>query len=69
MVGHSPCLGLASHVTHFTSYKVIDHHGLDPPGPNLQHVGGVLFDPTKGTNLNILYFSQLSRKYDKLGYV
>jgi hypothetical protein len=33
------------------------------------HIGGVLFGPTRGINLNILYFVQLSMKYDKLGYV
>jgi hypothetical protein len=49
--------------------KYIDHHDLDPPSHNLQHVGGVLFGPIRGTNLNFLYFAQLSRKYDKLGYV
>jgi len=49
--------------------RYIDHHDLDPPGPNFQHIGGVLFGPTKGTNLNLLYFAQLSRKYDKSGYV
>jgi hypothetical protein len=34
----------------------IQHDDLDPLNLNLQHVGGVLSDPTKGTNLNILYF-------------
>ncbi len=47
----------------------IDHHDLNPPSPNLQHVGGVLFGPTRGTNLNFLYFAQLLSKYDKLGCV
>jgi hypothetical protein len=49
--------------------KYIDHHDLDPHGPNLQHVRGVLFGSTRGANLNLLYFAQLSKKYDKLGYV
>jgi hypothetical protein len=48
--------------------RYIQHDDLDPLGPNLQHVGGVLSCPTKGTNLNILYFAQLSRKYDRLRY-
>jgi len=32
----------------------IDHHDLDPPSPNLQHVGGVLFGLTRGTNSFLL---------------
>jgi hypothetical protein len=32
--------------------KYIDHHDLDPPSHNLQHVRGVLFGPIRGTNLN-----------------
>ncbi len=35
--------------------RYIDHHDLNPLGPNLRHVGGVLFGPTRGTNLNLLY--------------
>jgi len=49
--------------------RYIDHHDVDPPVPNLQHVGGVLSSLTRGTNLIFLYFAQLSRKYDKSGYV
>jgi hypothetical protein len=46
----------------------IQHDDLDPSNLNLQHVGGVLFGPAKGTNLNFLYFPHLSKKYDRLGY-
>ncbi len=34
----------------------INHHDLDPLGPKLQHVGGVLSSPTRSTNLIFLYF-------------
>jgi hypothetical protein len=46
----------------------IQHDDLNPLGLNLQQVRGVLSGRTKNTNLNILYFPQLSRKYDWLGY-
>jgi hypothetical protein len=46
--------------------RYIDHHDLDHPSPNLQHIGGVLFGPITSTNLDLLYFAQISRKYDKL---
>jgi hypothetical protein len=50
---------LAWFLLQFTSppTKYIDHHDVDPPIPNFQHVGGVLFGPTRGTNLNFLYFA------------
>jgi putative exporter of polyketide antibiotics len=47
--------------------RYIDHHDPNPLGPNFQHIGGVLFGPIRSTNLNLLYFAQLSRKYDKSG--
>jgi hypothetical protein len=37
----------------------IQHDDLDPPGPNLQHVEGVIYVLIKGTNLIFLYFAQL----------
>jgi hypothetical protein len=43
----------------------IQHDDLDPLGPNLQHIEGVLFGPTRSRNLIFLYFSQLKKKYDK----
>jgi len=49
--------------------RYIDPHDLDPPSPNVQHVGGVLFGPTRGIDLNLLYFAQFSKKYDKSRYV
>jgi hypothetical protein len=36
--------------------KNIDHHDLNPLGPNLQHIGGVLFGLTRGTNLIFCIF-------------
>jgi hypothetical protein len=57
MVGHFPCFDLVSIVIHFTSYEAHSTCYLHPLGPYFQHVGGVLFGPTKGTNLNFLYFA------------
>jgi hypothetical protein len=57
MVRHSPCLDLAPPISTLPPMRYIDHHDLDPLGPNLQHIWGVLFGPTRGTSLNILYFT------------
>jgi len=62
MVEHYPSFGLFGPESNSPPTRHIDHHDLDPFGPNLQHIGGVLFGPTRGTNLNILYFAQLSKK-------
>jgi hypothetical protein len=34
----------------------IDHHDLNPHGFNVQHIGGVLSNPTRGKNLNFCIF-------------
>jgi hypothetical protein len=70
-MGHFPCSFDLVNPTISTSppMKHIQHDDLDPFSPNLQHVGGVLSCLTRGTNLNIQYFAQLSRKYDRLRYV
>jgi hypothetical protein len=37
--------------------RYTNHHDVNPLGPNLKHVGGVLFGLIKGTNLIFLYFA------------
>ncbi len=36
--------------------KHINHHDLDPPYPNLQHVGGMLFGHTRNTKFEFFIF-------------
>jgi hypothetical protein len=60
MVGHFLCFGLVGLAIHFALYKTIDHHDLNPLGPNPRHVGGVLFNLTRSTNLNFLYFRSMT---------
>jgi hypothetical protein len=67
--GHFPCLVWFLLQSTLPPTRYINHHDVDPPGPNLQHIGGVLSSLTRDINLNFLYFAQLSRKYDKSRYV
>ncbi len=40
----------------------IDHHDLNPFGPNPQHVGGVLSSPIRSTNLSFMYFGSMTNQ-------
>jgi hypothetical protein len=40
----------------------IDHHDLNPLGPNPQHVASVLSSPTRGTNLIFLHFGSMTNQ-------
>jgi hypothetical protein len=42
--------------------RQIDHHDVNPLGPNPQDVGGVLSSPTRNTNLNFLYFGSMTNQ-------